>query len=37
MRERVTALGGSLHAAPTGDGRFTVTAVFPAFGAEGAA
>jgi signal transduction histidine kinase len=30
MRERVTALGGKLHAGPRGDGGFQVRAEFPA-------
>ena len=29
MRERVTMLGGSLDAGPTGDGGFLVSAVLP--------
>lgn len=36
MRERVTALGGSLQAAPTSDGQFNLTATFPLRGAGGA-
>jgi signal transduction histidine kinase len=34
MRERVTGLGGTLHAAPGPDGGFTVTARLPASPAE---
>ncbi|MFC7549712.1 sensor histidine kinase [Plantactinospora sp. GCM10030261] len=35
MRERVTGLGGKLHAAPRDDGGFTVRATFPLDGSLG--